>query len=398
MLWLSMKAVLEKFVFHKWFHAFYIGFGILLFVALWWWHYDKDLNGFQSFWASLEFGVFIALVLVGTFYLGFWYAFSSWRRQSSPAAKIFEDPGTVLLALVGMAATVIFGWLSYQSSRQTSQMALRNELYGNERWWYDACSEHAHLYAWVAQVKPETTPPEYVRLCLQATSKGVTFVPKTVQELKVYLWDADQFHVDVEHKARLRRQYDVMDLVFYHLERVHSYTSSDFRPMSKAEANTWLGLLKNVGPNPLLLVSIMDAHEYGYISPEFAKWVQNTFREHKDAAVVAYFYPHLLEDSWLSDVEAKQKALAFYEPKPADNWEKKTEERMAAAGLPWKRPGQTAQPLSAPQMARPPVPVPNSKATPAAPPPPSLPPRPFLPDLQSPAVPRPISPDLRPGR
>ena len=331
----------------------------------------------HSWLTQMDFGVLIVYVGLSVLALFAIYLPLCWKLSPDSLKKFLDEPGSFSTAVVGLAATAVFGWLSYQTSRQASQMTLRNELYANERWWYDACAENPHLYAWVAQVKPDTSPKEYVRLCLEATSKGLTFAPKNVHELKSYLWDADQFHKDGEHQQRLRRQYDVMDLVFYHLERVYSYTSSEFRPMSEEEANTWLGLLKNVGPNPLLLVAILDAHEYGYINADFAEWVQRTFRKHEHAAVVAYFYPELLEDSWLNDIKAIQGNKVLYRAEVAPDWETPIKTRMERVGLEWTRntrakgervPVRPSAPADTPPKSVPPEPARSAPPVPVVPP------------------------------
>lgn len=222
--------------------------------------------------------------------------------------------GSFLVFMLGLIA-FIFGFAAFNSSRTSHEMSLRTELYNNERWWYDRCAAKPELYAYL--VRPgDVSAEEYVNICIDtASSTSGTYRPKNVDELDVILWGKDNFHD--KSKQQLRQIFDIFDVAFYHNERIFRYTGGadgvlaflkvDGKPMTSDEAQLWLGMLYNIGPNPLLLGVIKEAHDTNYIDYKCAEWIQKTMKSHERVDVVEYFYPDLLKKEWLSAFGEKDK-------------------------------------------------------------------------------------------
>lgn len=200
------------------------------------------------------------------------------------------------------------------------EMALREELYTNERWWYDRMAEFPFVYSLLIDPNPSLQGREYVETCINLASPGSTplAVPRNMDELMKLLWDPSSFGNAGDEKdraANLRRAFDTAEVMFYHMERIHAYNCEKI--MDDADANTWVGLIHQVGPHPLLLAAAEDARRHGYVSAEYAQWFADSMSKHPRWNEVKDFYPELGKNpqQWVDQFRREEEKLRFLYPK-----------------------------------------------------------------------------------
>jgi hypothetical protein len=97
-----------------------------------------------------------------------------------------------------------------------------------------------------------------------------------------------------QYLIRLRLQ---AETYLYHLHNV--YDSSQEGMITPAEADTWLGLVTDLGAHPMFLNAIYSSYVEGYLSAKFARELQRRFvADDQIRAVVSVFYPDMLLEDW----------------------------------------------------------------------------------------------------
>jgi hypothetical protein len=229
---------------------------------------------------------------------------------------VFRPAGLVLI--VGLA----FAYDALVESTKVRSMALRSELYSNERWWYDRMAQHPSTYSILCEHPVDVRPEVYIADCIAMAGAGegeVLPTPTNMKELRALLWSPEMYsRGSVEDKSRvanLRRAFDVAEVMFYSTERIYNYLQDDI--MDEKEANTWLGVLHQVGPHPLLLAAADDAWRHGYVDPKFAQWFVDVMSRHPNWRCVLGFYPELTADpqAWVDKFKREEQELRFARPR-----------------------------------------------------------------------------------
>lgn len=200
-------------------------------------------------------------------------------------------------------------------------MALQEELYANERWWYERMSDFPYAYSLWSSFDSNTKPEDYIRTCIKLASPGEGAelpTPRDIDDLMRMLWHTSTFNDSfntISRASNLRRAFDIAEVIFYHLERIHAYMNDEI--MDDEEANTWLGIVQNIGPHPLFLAAAEDARRHGYISPDFAQWLLDALSTNPKWKLVQDFYPYMAKtpDKWIADFKREEMDLRFSHPK-----------------------------------------------------------------------------------
>lgn len=93
---------------------------------------------------------------------------------------------------------------------------------------------------------------------------------------------------------------------FIHLSSIFGlmHSAQDYKNggvLSADELRTWLGYSSDIGPHPLLLVTIWNWHEARYMSREFAAAIRKRLIDDapRNRAIIEYFYPEMLAPQFL---------------------------------------------------------------------------------------------------
>jgi hypothetical protein len=96
---------------------------------------------------------------------------------------------------------------------------------------------------------------------------------------------------------------------FIHLSTIFGlmHSAQDYKNggvLGGSELGTWLGYADDIGPHPLLLVTIWNWHEAGYMSRTFAKAIRDKLldADPRNRAIIAHFYPAMLTDGFLTSL------------------------------------------------------------------------------------------------
>ena len=116
----------------------------------------------------------------------------------------------------------------------------------------------------------------------------------SIKKLYDLLYDA-RFYDNYEYKAELRNAFLHADLILYTISEAHSVFRSGL--MDKESYNTWAAYVADVGAHPLFLLSVYNAHRYGYIDADFAYEIREILVNNKKTRmVVATLYSEMFED------------------------------------------------------------------------------------------------------
>jgi hypothetical protein len=125
-------------------------------------------------------------------------------------------------------------------------------------------------------------------------SRDVTPI-KSVAELEdVIFGQPASISPEQQYLIQLRLQ---AETYLYHLHNV--YDSSQEGMITPAEADTWLGLVTDLGAHPMFLNAVYSSYNENYLSAKFARELQHRLLADSEIrAVVREFYPDMLLDEW----------------------------------------------------------------------------------------------------
>jgi hypothetical protein len=234
-----------------------------------------------------------------------------WQLLANIATAVSGFLGTIV---AGIALT--FAWLAWsdsqdsakntlaalQESQKSNTTAAVQELYAQERWWFDKCLENPLAYTLFCSA-PNSIPDDgYIDTYIK-TIGGESVTVNDVHELYWHVWNIDGFSTAEDSpQQRFRRVFDIAESVLYCMDT--SFTFKHEGVFSEQEFSTWGGLLGDVGPHPLLLLAIEIGHEQQYFSREFGKWLVGELNRHPRAKAAQKFYPEMFSDTdrWLSEL------------------------------------------------------------------------------------------------
>ncbi|MEI6236327.1 MAG: hypothetical protein WCT04_24990 [Planctomycetota bacterium] len=122
---------------------------------------------------------------------------------------------------------------------------------------------------------------------------------KNAEELYHLVWGIESWEKgDKKELQRLRKIYSHAESYIYLLHNAFDYKHENI--MDDGEWKTWVATIDDVGGNPMTLMAMWVAHRRGYFNKQYARELQNKYRN--DSVLrerATYFYKEILDDQWL---------------------------------------------------------------------------------------------------
>jgi len=205
---------------------------------------------------------------------------------------------SALVTFGAVAISVYIAWQAVQSLRVSASMntmTCTGQLFSEEEQWKVKCAGDPNGFTIFAVVPTNVPFNEYAATLLSLIQGAPPTNIQSAKHLFDYTWGARDFHA--QGKNNFRKVYDIAESVLYHLNTCVDYSEAGVIP--REELQTWLPLLNDVGPHPMLLCAIMQGHDMKYITRSFARVLQERMRADSRRKAVEAFYPDMLRDEWL---------------------------------------------------------------------------------------------------
>ncbi|MEQ1574674.1 MAG: hypothetical protein ABL993_10555 [Vicinamibacterales bacterium] len=219
----------------------------------------------ESYFAAYVKGAEIALIAVGLFFTVEAIRENTKSNLTASRSQLYESEGTVNVREFGTAA----------SSLQ---------------------SIYAH--------PPDSTvnPEEYCQVRLKALAADASILQaRNVAELYEAFEGLPSYHDKPSPGiVQVREAYIHLSSIFGLMHSAQDY--KDGGVLSADELKTWLAYSSDIGPHPLLLVTVWNWHEAGYMSREFAAAIRQRLIDDapRNRAIIEYFYPAMLTPQFLT--------------------------------------------------------------------------------------------------
>jgi hypothetical protein len=238
-------------------------------------------------------------------------------RPSATSTATFCTIIQTLLLLVG----TYYGIRAFEVYKSQNIVNVRAQLYAAERELADRESQTPVLQLaflrlgasvppanYAAAILLQCLPPKnenpegrgFMRLDLVAASfahEEFLVQSNTAKKLFEILWSESM--VMSPELTNLRALYLHIEKYLYHLHNAYDYDKEGVLP--EGEWEEWNGLIRDIGPHPVMLACLFSANEHGYLSKSFAAELQNTYRsDARMRAVVGAYYPEMLDPHWLN--------------------------------------------------------------------------------------------------
>lgn len=191
------------------------------------------------------------------------------------------------ISFLALGSAIVGGGFAYrglQTNTASLRDNIRGQIYAGDRSLFQREFEHAS--GTLGSIYVDAAPgglgtAAYVRkrlgLIAPADTPRAYGAAKTAEELNTAIWGDGTYarstpRVPEELKA-IREAAIHVDDYFYHLATVYDYKREHV--IAPGEWLTWRGWFDNVGPHPLLMMSIYSAIESGYTSRGFLEEVRD---------------------------------------------------------------------------------------------------------------------------
>lgn len=152
-----------------------------------------------------------------------------------------------------------------------------------------------------------TLANKIIVLALGDKHKNINISFSSIEELFKLIYSIDNFHD--EYKQILRKASIHSDLIFYTVDS--AYTAFKSKIITREEYDTWKGYLRDVGKNPLFILSIYIAYEAGYIGKDFCREIQTTIVNNPTSFIMMQaIYPEMEFKSWIENFDKQDKLIA----------------------------------------------------------------------------------------
>lgn len=127
----------------------------------------------------------------------------------------------------------------------------------------------------------------------------------TIEELNTVLYSKSAFRsADMQ---KLRDVFILSELILYTVN--DAYQAAHEKMITPEQRDTFVAYLDDIGAHPLILCSIWYGHQGGFITKDFAAFIQQRLLKNAQVKQLAMqVYPELLADSWPKTVGARKNA------------------------------------------------------------------------------------------
>jgi hypothetical protein len=127
----------------------------------------------------------------------------------------------------------------------------------------------------------------------------------TLEELNTVMYSESAFRS--ADMRKLREVYLLSELILYTVN--DAYQAAQEKMITPEQRDTFAAYLDDIGEHPLILSSIWYGHQGGFITKDFAAFLQQRLLKNAQAKQLAMqVYPELLADSWPRTVGTRKNA------------------------------------------------------------------------------------------
>lgn len=208
-------------------------------------------------------------------------------------------------AIIAYRALHVYENQSEELKKQ-SQIQINMSLRSAENALYEMPSKDEFLMAFFADPpdKEDFTLADaqnYVNLFLEHNKLDGW---KNVQELVSIIYEPSKNYHNPDRK-KLRKAFDLAERLLYLLQDANSAYRAKI--LTKAEYETWISYVDDLGFNPLFLSALCFGHSSGYITEVFAQEIKDRIMRSKlNKQAASVVYKELLQDDWLKKVGKRE--------------------------------------------------------------------------------------------
>jgi hypothetical protein len=223
-----------------------------------------------------------------------------------------ENVISLATLVVYMVGAGIAGYALNIYIKQTEELSKQNKiqidlsLRNAENELYQMASKDEYLEAFFADPPDKENfsfadAQRYVNLFLDKESFGGW---KNVGELTSRVFEPSKnFHAP--NKKKLRKAFSIAEHLLYLLQDAHSAYKANI--LCKADYETWITYVDDIGFNPFFLAALSYGHSSGYITKDFAINIKERLRSSKrNEQAISILYKELQEDDWIDNLGKRE--------------------------------------------------------------------------------------------
>lgn len=192
-------------------------------------------------------------------------------------------------------------------TNKSNEVSLTSQLDGLEQRIYNLILTHDYLNGFWAYFPNETNQDKLFQkklivFCSQAqcAKPGFNIPVKSIEQLESWLYDGDTINDCC--KKELRVAYSLSEIILYTVATAHNAYSKGV--IGEDIWHTYSPYIEDAGSNPLFLDALYYGHEKGYITTQYAKYLQDRLRANDDTrAMIEYCYSEMLDSNWAGKID-----------------------------------------------------------------------------------------------